>query len=134
MVKMLGKLYALIWKEECVPMKWREGLIVSLFKKGDKEDPGNYRGITLLSVVGKVFCKILNDRLVQYLDKSSKIHEGQAGFRAGRCCIDNIFTLNELIQGRLKEGKKTFHFFSIFKKHMIQFGVMACGLSYGIWG
>ena len=54
MVKMLGKLYALIWKEECVPMKWR-GLIVSLFKKGDNEDPGNYRGITLLSVVGKVF-------------------------------------------------------------------------------
>ena len=41
MVKMLGKLYAFIWKEECVPMKWR-GLIVSLFKKGDKEDPGNY--------------------------------------------------------------------------------------------
>ena len=61
MVKMLGTLYALIWKEECVSMKWREGLIVSLFKKGDKEDPGNYRGITLLSVVGKVFCKILND-------------------------------------------------------------------------
>ena len=43
----------------------------------------NYRGITFLSVVGKVFCKILNDRLVQYLDKSSKFHEGQAGFRAG---------------------------------------------------
>ena len=114
MVKMLGKLYALIWKEECVAMKWREGLIVSLFKKGDKEDPGNYRGITLLSVVGKVFCKILNDR--QYLDKSSKIHEGQAGFRTGRCCIDNIFTLNELIQGRLKEGKKTFSFFLDIQK------------------
>ena len=32
--------------------KWREGLIVNLFKKGDKEDPGNWRGITLLSVVG----------------------------------------------------------------------------------
>ena len=57
MVKMLAKLYALIWKEECVPMKWREGLIVSLFKKGDKEDPGIYRGIMLLSVVGKVFCR-----------------------------------------------------------------------------
>ena len=75
-------------------MKWREGLIVSLFKKGDKEDPGNYRGITHLSVVGKVCCKILNDRLAQHLDKSGKIHEGQAGFHAGRCCIDNIFTLN----------------------------------------
>ena len=36
-----------------------------LFKKGNKEDPGNYRGITLLSVVGKVFCKVLNNWLVQ---------------------------------------------------------------------
>ena len=97
-------------------MKWREGLIVSLFKKGDKEDSGNYRGITLLSVVGKVFCKILNDRLVQYLNKSGKIREGQAGFRVGRCCIDNIFTLNELIQGRLKEGEKTFAFFLDIQK------------------
>ena len=34
---------------------WREGLIVNIFKKGDREDPANYRGITLLSVVGKVF-------------------------------------------------------------------------------
>ena len=117
-----------------MPMKWREGLIVSLFKKGDKEDPGNYRGITLLSVVGKVFCKILNDRLVQYLDKTSKIHEEQAGFCAGRWCINNILTLNELIQGRLKEGKKTFSFFLDIQKYMIQFDVMACGLSCGIWG
>ena len=116
MVKMLGKLYALIWKEECVPMKWREGLIVSLFKKGAKEDLGNYRGITLLSVVGKVFCKILNGCLVLYLDKSSKFHEGQLGFRVGRCCINNNFTLNELIQGHLKEGKKTFSFFLNIQK------------------
>ena len=45
----------------------------------DREDPGIYRGITLLSVVGKVFCKILYNRLVQCLDKGA--HEGQTGFR-----------------------------------------------------
>ena len=51
--------------------------------------------ITLPSVVGKAFCsKILIDCLVQHLDKSGKIHEGHAGFRAGRCCIDKNFTLN----------------------------------------
>ena len=62
--------------------------------------------------IGKAFCKSPNDRLVQYLYRQKwLIHEGQAGFRTGRCCIDNIFTLNELIQGRLKEGKKTFAFF-----------------------
>ena len=54
--------------------------------------------------------------MVQHLDQSDKIHEGQAGFRAGKCCIDNIFTLNELIQGRLKEGKKTFSFFLDIQK------------------
>ena len=79
-----------------------------MFKKGDKEVPGNYRGITLLSVVGKVFCKILNNRLVERLDKGRLLHEGQAGFRLKRSCIDNV---NELVQGRLREGKTKYAFF-----------------------
>ena len=45
-------------------------------KKGDREQPGNYRGITLLSVAGRVFCKILNNRMVQRLDKGGVLHEG----------------------------------------------------------
>ena len=48
--------------------------------------------ITLLSVVGKVFCKILNNRLVQCLDKEGALHEGQAGFRLNRGCMDNVYT------------------------------------------
>ena len=55
MVDLLQQLFSVIWREEIVPPQWREGHIVNLFKKGDKEDPGNYRGITLLSVVGKFF-------------------------------------------------------------------------------
>ena len=53
MVDLLQQLFSVIWREEIVPPPWREGLIVNLFKKVDKEDPGNYRGITLLSVVGR---------------------------------------------------------------------------------
>ena len=68
MVNLLHQLFSVVWHAELVPPQWREGLIVNLFKKGDKEVPGNYRGITLLSVVGKVFCKILNNRLVERLD------------------------------------------------------------------
>ena len=55
MVDLLQLLFSVVWREEVVPPQWREGLIVNLFKKGDKEDPSNYRDITLLSVVGMVF-------------------------------------------------------------------------------
>ena len=48
MLDLLKQLFTVIWREEFVPPQWREGLIVNLFKKGEKEDPGNYRGITLL--------------------------------------------------------------------------------------
>ena len=48
-------------------------MIVSLFKKGDREDPGNYRGITLLNVVGKLFNKVLNYRLLQWLEEIVRI-------------------------------------------------------------
>ena len=59
MSTMLRELFQLIWESECIPERWGEGMIVSLFKKGDQEDPNNYRGITLLNVVGKLFNKVL---------------------------------------------------------------------------
>ena len=124
MVNLLHQLFSVVWHAELVPPQWREGLIVNLFKKGDKEVPGNYRGITLLSVVGKVFCKILNNRLVERLDKGRLLHKGQAGFRLKRSCIDNVYTLSELVQGRLREGKTMYAF---YRKPMIWFGVMVCG-------
>ena len=95
MIDLLQQLFAVVWREEFVPPQWREGLIVNLFKKGDKEDPGNYRG-TLLSVAGKVFCKVLFSK--GFVDKDAVLHEGQAA-------------LNELVQGRMKEGKRAFAFF-----------------------
>ena len=61
---LLEQLFSVIRQEEIVPRQCREGFIVNIFKKGDKEVPANYRGITLLNIVGKVFCKILNNRLV----------------------------------------------------------------------
>ena len=108
-----------------------DGLIVNIFKKGDREDPGNYRGITLLSVVGKVFCKILNNRLVQCLDKEGALHEGQAVFRLNRGCMDNVYTLNEIVQGRLRENKKTYAFFLDIQKAYDT--VWHDGLWYKLW-
>ena len=96
-----------------------------------REDPANYRGITLLSVVEKVFCKILNNRLVQCLDKEGALHEGQAGFRTNRICMDNVYTLNEIVQGRLREDKKNYAFFLDIQKAYDS--VWHDGLWYKLW-
>ena len=85
--------------------------MIYLFKKGVGEYLGNYRGITLLNVVGKLYSWVINNRLLKDLELNHMLHEGQGFFRLGRCCIDNIFSLNELIHGRTREGKSTFAFF-----------------------
>ena len=48
---------------------------------------------------------------MERLDRGGILHEGQAGFRVNRSCMDNVFTLNELVQGRLRENKHTYAFF-----------------------
>ena len=51
----------------------RDGLVVPIFKTGEVKDTGNYRGITLLSTVGKVFTTILNTRLMAWSEANDKI-------------------------------------------------------------
>ena len=50
MVDLLEQLFSVIWQEEIVPRRWREGLIVNIhvFKKGDREDPANFRVLPCL--------------------------------------------------------------------------------------
>ena len=59
---------------------------------------------------------MLNNRLVQCLDKGGVLHEGQAAFRVNRCCMDNVYSLNEIVQGRLRVGKHTYAFFLDVRK------------------
>ena len=53
---------------------------------------------------------------MQCLDNEGLLHEGQAGFRMNRSCMDNVYTLNEIVQGRLREDKKTYAFFLDIQK------------------
>ena len=59
---MLAGLVKTLWTTELVPGPWRSGDIVNIFKKGDKKDPGNYRGITLLNVMGRLYTKVIDSR------------------------------------------------------------------------
>lgn len=83
-----------IWKEEKIPAQLRDALIVSIFKKGDKADCRNYRGIFLLSTLGKALARVLAKRLTTLLE--SKLPKSQSGFRTNRGTTDMIFIAHQL--------------------------------------
>ena len=87
-----------------MPKEWREGL------KGDKQEPGNYKGITLLNVVGKVCCKIPN-KSVKRGKEQCIYNEGQAGLERAEAAW---ITINEIVQGRLREDKRMYSFFKAY--------------------
>jgi len=60
------KLFNTIWNKEKLPQGWKELTIVPIYKKGDKTDCSNYRGILLLSNMCKMLSKILPSRLTPY--------------------------------------------------------------------
>ena len=74
-----------------------------MFKGGPEEfklDPSKYRGITLLSIVGKTYTIILNKRLSDWAEANNIIADEQAGFRRGRSTMDQLFVLLETIKFR----------------------------------
>lgn len=91
------------------PDMWTKSVLCPLHKKGSRSDPGNYRGISLLSVLGKAFTKILNARLVKWAELHDLQYEEQAGYRKGYSTIDNIFTLYAITEKYLCKDKGRFY-------------------------
>ena len=101
--------------EEKLPSEWTKILLKMIYKMGEKMDPNNYRPIALADTLLKVFTSILNKRLSIFSENNRIIPEFQSGFREGRSCTDNIYTLNSLIQLKLrKENGKLFALFVDF--------------------
>ena len=83
------------WQEGAVPQDMRDSKIITLYKnKGERSDCNNYRGISLLSIVGKAFARVI---LICLQKLAERIYpESQCGFRAERSTIDMVFSLRQL--------------------------------------
>ena len=77
--------------------------MVPIHKKHDRSNVQNYRGITLLSALGKLFTSILNNRLYNYMVQKGILKAQQGGFRNMHGTINSIFTLKMLILWQLYE-------------------------------
>ncbi|XP_064115083.1 uncharacterized protein LOC135221191 [Macrobrachium nipponense] len=100
----LHQLIEKIWMHEEIPNDLIDGIINTMYKKkGDRSGCGNYRGITLLSVAGKVLARILTTRLTPLAEKI--LPESQCGFRPARGTTDMVFSARQL-QEKCREQQK----------------------------
>src|SRR6218665_1535396 len=96
MLEQLTRLYNKVWRLGRVPKEWRNGIIIPFPKKGDIRECSNWRGITLLSTPGKIMATVILNRMRDAIDE--KLRQEQAGFRPGRSCCEQIFTLRQIIE------------------------------------
>ena len=95
MTEMLHKISNVIWVYEKTPKDWARMLVTPIHKKGDKLNPGNNRAISLLFIPGKIFSRILLNRMKV---KTEATGEGQFFFRPGRGTVDAIFIARQVIE------------------------------------
>lgn len=103
--------------DNCIyPSAWSKGVIVPLYKKGDRNDPSNYRGITWVNIIGKIFSLLLRNRINKWCEDKNILNDSQFGFREGRSTCDAIFVLHTIIQKVLSKRKKLWCIFIDYQR------------------
>ena len=118
MIEILKPFFQLCFDTGKVPNQWTQAIIKPIPKstENDPKIPLNYRGISLLSCISKIYTSILNKRIIEKLESNSVIVEEQNGFRKGRSCQEHVFVLQTAIKSRQKQAKHTIVSFIDFSK------------------
>lgn len=102
------------WKSGNVPLEWSSAIIAPIHKKGSAKDCNNYRGISLLSIVGKLYASIIERRVREIVEPL--LDENQCGFRPMRGCQDQIFCMRQIIEKSYEKNKDLFMCFVDLEK------------------
>jgi len=110
----IHKLVTSIWKKEKLPEEWKESIIITIHKKGDKTDYNNYRGISLLPTTYKILSNILLSRLIPYAKEI--IGDHQCSFRRNRSTIDHKFCIRQILEKKWEYNEEVYPLCIDFKK------------------
>ena len=115
---LFSRLHQLItnaWEVGSVPQAWKDASIVIIYKKSDGTDCGNYRGMSLLSIAGRIFARILLNRQPHTTRLLQVVPETQCSFRGNRSIVDMRFCLRQLQEKSIEQNRSLYMVFIGFK-------------------
>jgi len=93
LLEIIVKLFNKIFESGEVPKSFKKSIVYPLHKKGDANNVSNYRGISFMDSISKVFTGVILDRIEKWVSENNILNEYQAGFLKGYSTVDNIFNL-----------------------------------------
>ncbi|GAB0210119.1 protein NYNRIN-like [Grus japonensis] len=100
----LSTIFERSWKTGEVPEDWRKANVTLVFKKGKKEDSGNYRPVSLISIPGKVMEQLILGVINKHMEEKAAIRSGQHGFTKGKSRLTNLIAFYDGMTGWMDEG------------------------------
>jgi hypothetical protein len=115
-VPIITNLVNICFKNGIFPNALKKAIITPVFKSGNKEDPSNYRPISVLPAISKILEKLINNRILNYLNKFGILSSSQYGFRQGLSTEDAVTALSSIIVDKIDKNKKCLTVFLDLKK------------------
>ncbi|KAK4815910.1 hypothetical protein QYF61_010150 [Mycteria americana] len=134
LVEELAKPFSIIYQQSWltgeVPDDWRLANVMPIYKKGRKEDPRNYRPVSLASVLGKIIKRFILSVLNRHVQANQGIRPSQHGFMKGRSCLTNLISYDKVIHVVVK-GKAVDVVYLDFIKPLTRWRPVTSGVPQG---
>ncbi|KAK7105260.1 hypothetical protein V1264_016666 [Littorina saxatilis] len=112
----ISKIFTLSMDEGVLPEDWRTANVSPIFKKGSKQEPGNYRPVSLTCILCKVMEKLVRSSITQHLEENDLISREQHGFVKGRSCVTHLLEVLDDWTSAMEDGSCIDAIYMDFKK------------------